>query len=329
MTREEFNELLDRYLDRKGSARERGLVEQFYEHFQQHEPGWEAFGEQRKHLIKTAIYQKFENQKQKREGQNQGSRSVWLGFPRMVGIAASLMIILGITFFFVDQVFRGDPEYVIVSTKRGEKSTYQLSDGSVVKLNSGSTLTFPKRFQDDRRVITLSGEAYFEVKRDESRPFTIQSGEISTTVLGTSFNINAYDHLGSISVTVSSGKVAVHHVPSGREEILEKGGHGVFDKSSERLSQTAVDVRRYLAWKDGVLRFDDEPLLSAIHKLSYWYNVHFDIGDAAFGTCVISGEYHQNTLRQILESFKYVNKIDYEFTDESNVVLSGIGCAEQ
>ena len=157
-----------------------------------------------------------------------------------------------------------------LSTPRGKDFKLVLHDGTEVWLNAESTLHYPSRFAGDRRVVELSGEAYFKVARDEARPFFVKSGAIETQVLGTSFNFRNYIH-STPHVTLVEGRVLVTgHDTSVTLHPNEDAQIG--DDGTIRVTQ--VDPRSYTAWVDGYFYFDNASLEEIMRELGRWYNLN-------------------------------------------------------
>jgi ferric-dicitrate binding protein FerR (iron transport regulator) len=145
-----------------------------------------------------------------------------------------------------------------------------LPDGTVVWLNSGTTLRFPSRFDRGRREVYLDGEAYLEVAGEEGRPFVVFAGGCEVTVVGTSFNISAYAGDGVIQTTVAGGSVRVRH--GGREATLVPGEQCVVCPGSGAFSVERVDARLYTSWVEGKFYFAGYTFAELVRKLERWYD---------------------------------------------------------
>ncbi|MFD0749227.1 FecR family protein [Mucilaginibacter calamicampi] len=156
----------------------------------------------------------------------------------------------------------------VISVPRGGEWQVVLPDGSKVWLNSASELVYPASFAGQgERVVELKGEAYFEAAKDAAHPFLVKTGRQVVRVLGTHFNVEAYD--GVVRTVLEEGKVQV--TAAGTEKILVPGQEAVL--SAERLSVDAADVEEALAWKNGYFRFNDEDIKSIMRRLSRWYDI--------------------------------------------------------
>ncbi|MDN5212599.1 FecR domain-containing protein [Fulvivirgaceae bacterium BMA12] len=207
-------------------------------------------------------------------------------FSPKIAAAIAAFIIAGATVIFSGYFNRfinfteteNSVTYVERSTKPGEKLNVKLPDGSLVKLNSSSKLIFPDKFSNRQRKITLIGEAFFEVTKDPERPFNIKSGGISTTVLGTTFNIRAFPDEKDITVAVVSGRVAVESLNQNSKTILlEPDEMAIYSKENNQTVKSNFDYMEAVAWKDGIIYFKDANIYEILDTLEEWYGVSFKI----------------------------------------------------
>lgn len=156
---------------------------------------------------------------------------------------------------------------------RGGEYFVTLSDGSAVWLNAETEIRYPVEFVGDERIVYVEGEAYFDVKKDESRPFVVRSGQTDVKVMGTSFNFRSYPDENGVLTTLVSGAVIMASRESKQEIRLEPGEQGTLDKESGCLSKRTVDTYLYSAWKDGRFVFLDTRLEDLFHVLARWYDL--------------------------------------------------------
>lgn len=172
--------------------------------------------------------------------------------PGMAATWIAAIFCLGAIFYLYSS--QKHASQMIAFTALGEKKKVELSDGSVVWLNAASKLTYPEVFTGDLREVKLEGEAFFDVTPNAKMPFVIKSGTLKTTVLGTSFNIRAYQEDKTMSVAVVTGKVKVSS--SDTELHLEPNQQAVFDKRHHKLDKKLeMSTDELASWKDGMFRF--------------------------------------------------------------------------
>lgn len=166
---------------------------------------------------------------------------------------------------------------------RGGENTVLLADGTTVHLNAASELRFPMRFGNGQRVVELKGEAYFDVKKDAEHPFIVKTHYGEVTVLGTVFNVNAYDDRQRCEVTLVKGRVRFT-TPTRESVELDPGEQAL--STGNLVQKRHVDVEDYVSWTKGVYNFHNESLSNIISTFSKWYDVEvvYDSSDIASQT---------------------------------------------
>ncbi|HSI74680.1 MAG TPA: FecR domain-containing protein [Lunatimonas sp.] len=246
----------------------------------------------------------------------------WEGMGQMNRVAAILVasFIFGWSLAPVSQVnvepqiTQIDQAYIQRTTSQGEKLQLTLADGTKVWLNTSSEVTFPEKFGNDNRLISLRGEGYFEVALDSLRPFIVQTDYLKTTVLGTSFNINANES-GDTKIALVTGKVEVSTSQS--QVSLFPGEMLIFDKVSASIDVSGFDSSQVLGWKNGVLRFHRASLREVKEGLEEWYGVKIKLKNAKGVNWQFSGEYSQQMLEEVLKSMSYIKEFDYQINDKT------------
>ena len=163
-------------------------------------------------------------------------------------------------------------EYNTLSNPRGSKViNMDLADGSKVWLNAGSSLTYPVLFMGNERKVSVTGEAYFEVAHDASRPFIVNNGAMNVRVLGTHFNVNAFEDDGNdIKVTLLEGSVKINN--GNATGLLKPGQQAVVNREIKVVND--VDLDLVMAWKNGYFQFDNASLQNVLKEVSRWYDVN-------------------------------------------------------
>ena len=164
-----------------------------------------------------------------------------------------------------------------IEVPRGAEFNLTLSDGTKVWLNSDSQLKYPVAFSGDTREVEVNGEAYFEVTRDEKRPFIVHSSGMAVTVLGTEFNMNTRmpDNVKTILV---KGKVQVA-MKGGKPSLLKPGEMASTELSTGTTRVEKVNVQKYIAWRHGRYYFEDATIEDILNELSLWYDVEAEYQD--------------------------------------------------
>ncbi len=232
------------------------------------------------------------------------------------GIAACLALILPAAWLYLNQdpvVINGGiavhNSYNSIAMQNGERGRITLSDGTVVYLNSASELRYPDHFQDSVRVVYLSGEAYFEVAKDPLKPFIVHTAASDTRVLGTEFNLQAYDAGGSTVLTVSEGKVCFSSKQSNRSVIVMAGERAI--TAGALVSSGIATDNSYSMWKDNKLVIDDKKLTDLIPILERWYDITITLRSAKLKDLRYTGVYDNPALSEVLKSMSYTMKFNY------------------
>lgn len=200
----------------------------------------------------------------------------------------------------------------------GQKSKLFLPDGSVIWLNSESTLTYPEKFSDSLRLVTLEGEAYFEVSKDTERPFRVNTGSVGTTALGTSFNINAPKE-GELTVSLLTGKVKIEKDGDPDITILEPGTGFQFDYKNGQHTVFPIQYDDVLAWKMGILVFDGDGFEQVARKIHAWYGVEVEIKGTPPLDWKLTGKFENENLSNVIETIKFSRKFEHKL--DSNKLL--------
>lgn len=201
-----------------------------------------------------------------------------------------------------------------------------LSDGSVVHLNSNSSLSYPTAFGAGTREVYLRGEAYFEVAKDPARPFLIHSGRLQTRVVGTSFNVYAYPQARQLEVTVLTGRVVVSDSVSGRTVTLHPAQKAVLTPALTALRrEVAPSPQLSVAWQQGKLSFDQAPLPAIVDKLAVRYGVEISLSSARLQQCRLTVEFGPESLAQALELLSALTGSTYT-QQQQHITLTGRGC---
>lgn len=196
-----------------------------------------------------------------------------------------------------------------LQTAEGEQRRIPLPDGSVVVLNQRSTLRYDTVFTE--RSVTLEGEAFFDVARDESRPFLIHTQEAKTKVLGTAFNVRAYPEEAEIAVSVEEGKVQVAKSANASEAVvLAAGQSGVYRKSEDQLAK--AELTNALAWKTQELRFDGTRLQRVAEDMERYFGVTIEIDNRQLQECRFKGTFKQPELEALLDIIAYTMDLQVE-----------------
>lgn len=264
---------------------------------------------------------------------------------RRMLIAASLLVLFSVAGILTYQLAKQQPAGNMiarkqhqVSTQSGSKSRLVLPDGTQVWLNGNSELTYSNdHFGKENREVILTGEAFFDVIKDEKYPFIIHAGPVNITVKGTAFNVKAYPKEKSIETSLVRGLIEVSTDEAPDRKILLKpnekiiiplGNHtsGIEDSLQENSSQpeslftitklqTTVNGPPEIAWTKPQLIFDNEPLETLAPKMESWFNIRIHFKDREIQTKRFSGVIEKESLKETLEAMQLSGRFNYEIKE--------------
>ncbi len=195
---------------------------------------------------------------------------------------------------------------------RGAEYYLELSDGTKIWLNSDTKLKYPVAFVSERRIVELEGEAFFDVVKDTKHPFTVISGGQEVNVLGTQFNINSYSNYDIVRTTLVEGSVSVKTL-AGEKINLKPGFQSVYKTTEGSLSSRRVNVTSYIAWKDGMFYFVEEPLKDILLTLERWYDIEFRYQDEVVKQIKLTGKIKRyESLNQVLLTIEKTNEVNFK-----------------
>ena len=214
------------------------------------------------------------------------------------------------------------PVYHCLEVPRGGEFSFLLPDSTTVFLNAESRLRFPDRFvPGSERIVYLSGEAYFDVKRDPRSPFLVCLEHSVVKVTGTSFNVKAYPDDTNEATTLISGTVSMGIGTTEQWIVLKPGEQGYYDATRKTLSQQTVDVNYYTAWKDGVFAFYRQPLEEVMKTLGRWYLFDTHYQNEALKSILYTGKiYRHASIREVLHTFELMDELTFDIKGKEVIV---------
>ena len=261
--------------------------------------------------------------KDNRKIQHHERESSYKFFMKIAAVLIPLLLI-GYVYFQQQSIVVNTIPEEAVSIKKvnpsGKKTQFTLSDGTRVFLNSNSNLTYSSHFNDEIiRKVKLKGEAFFIVKRDEQRPFIVESGKLQTQVLGTAFNVRAFDYEDAITVSVEEGRVQLQNKTKsdlGEHLILQQSDMGVFEKKAQSLEKLSFDGSEVFDWRNGIIHFKRADFQEIKRTLEQWYGVSFEIERTIDSKKDFTGSYPNKPLSTVLDGLKFVYDFNYEINNK-------------
>ena len=318
--------IIKKYLDNQCSEGEQVLVEAWYKSFENNPDGISDLSDDKREELIQRVRQNIDK-KIKPIQIYSPQRWVWYAS----GIAAMLLIFISLSFYFNpksnNNIARIKSNIPLSDWAKYENSSAKilkisLPDGSIVWLQPKTQLSYN---QSDRvyRQVNLRGEAFFEVKRDEARPFLIYSGKMTTKVLGTSFNVKAYPEAEKFEVSVVTGKVSVMN-ESEKEVFVTPKQQVVLENKSDILTINELPRNKTFYWELASLTFDNTSMEEVVDNIEHNFNVKIYL-NPSLKNCRLSGNFNQEHLSSILEII--CKSIDSEYVmDGQEIFLRGSGC---
>ena len=312
-----FSNLIEKYKRGECSPRERQLLENYLESYQNNPGGWNEneMGDQK--ITEEKIYAKIMKNINKEKSHYAGR--IYFS-PALLKRAAIIIffIILGSGILYVSGIFQHITSSVVwyeKVTHSGEKSTITLSDGSKVTLNADSKLRYPDQFNGAAREVYLEGEGYFAVHHNADKPFIVHTGRLMTTVLGTIFDVSSYPENRTIAVSLLEGKVEV----SGSEKgvmnkiiVLKPREKLLYDKVNDASVFGVFDSLDAVGWKDNIYKFENQPLGEVFSQLERAYGVKFELTSQSVLGQKITVKFEKNSLQTVVDVIKSLTGLDYE-----------------
>jgi transmembrane sensor len=219
-------------------------------------------------------------------------------------------------------VYSGNANEVVYNTlnnPRGSKVIdMKLSDGSHVWLNAGSSVTYPMAFTGNERKVSITGEAYFEVAHDATKPFIVNQGDMNVQVLGTHFNVNAYDDEENIKITLLEGLVKVNTKTA--NTLLKPSQQAMLSGNGQLAINNNVDVDAVMAWKNGLFNFKKANIQTVMRQLARWYDVEVEF-EGKMPATLFGGEIQRNILLSKVLANLEKNGVRFRIEGKKIIVL--------
>lgn len=212
-----------------------------------------------------------------------------------------------------------DELFNTLSTPRGGQYQLKLSDGTQVWLNAASSIRFPVTFNGEERKVFITGEAYFEVAKNKLKPFIVSAETGNVKVLGTHFNVNAYNDEESMATTLLEGSVKVNSNLNKNEALIKPGEQAKLDKHGQIDIDVHARTEEIMAWKNGMFLYKSTDLITILRQMSRWYNV--DIQYMGHSSLRFTGQLsRQDALADFLKKLELTDAVKFEINDRNIIV---------
>jgi transmembrane sensor len=248
-------------------------------------------------------------------------------------LSTAILLVIGVYFSFVRNnsapMAQAAPESIVLFEKyvpKGEQARIILPDGTEVHLNADSRLVYPSKFTGKQREVQLSGEAFFHVKRDTSHPFHIISGNLMTTVLGTSFNVKCYQNDKEVKVALVTGKVKLDRITDsinkevlGETIFLTPSEMGVFNKGSLALGKKKYNIDEELGWQKGIIVFKNADFKEIAERIQRTYNINL-VNRSRKKQWSFTGTFSNMSAAEVIKSICLSKKLTYTTNGDTIVI---------
>jgi len=212
-----------------------------------------------------------------------------------------------------------DTIYNTLTTPRGGEYKVKLPDGTNVWLNSSSSLSYPVEFSGNERHVKLTGEAYFEVAKNKDKPFYVCANNVCVKVLGTHFNIAAYNDDVELTTTLLEGSVLI--TKNSKQRLLKPGQQAVIKNNTDLINVSDASINQVMAWRNGYFVFNDDNISTIMKKLSRWYDVDIEyrgnFEDLRFGGTF----YRSKGITELLNNLEKIGKVHFKITGRRIIVM--------
>ncbi|QEC52537.1 FecR family protein [Anseongella ginsenosidimutans] len=236
-------------------------------------------------------------------------------------IAASIALCCAAALFIYYLSGKGKADYITASASQGKVMQLLLPDSSVLWLNAGSTVKYPRTFGATRDVQLVNGEAFFDVRRNEQRPFRVFASGINVTVLGTSFNVKSFNNLEEAKITVASGRVQISD-SSLNLGTFSRNDELIINKRSREHYTRTVESGNVIKWRQGAVNLYEVPFRELILTLENAYGISVNYDPAFFANCRTTISFHtSDNLNQVLDMVKAIYGLSYRIKEGKEVIL--------
>ena len=345
MEKDTLSQLLKKYVDGKCTPDELKLIDEWFSSHEQNPDDDRLIDLYEREDLESKMFERIKanvvlSHKLHAVRESSSSAKMWYK------VAAALVIVMltGLGLYIYSQQASFSEDELNVSSASNKKVTnntasvmhHALSDGTVIMLQPNGTLEFPLVFPADKREIVLTGEAFFDVTKDKDRPFIINTGDLTVKVLGTSFNVRAYQGAKEISVAVKTGKVSVYakgdEVDSQKnatkkEIILTPNQEVVYNTVDENFSRKIVDDPQIILDNPTLfaMEYDGTPVVMIFQVMEENYGIDIVYNEESLALCSLTTSMSEEGLFERIEIICEAIGARYEMVD-GKIIVSGNGC---
>ena len=330
-------QLLQKYLGNQCTDAEKELVENWYASLNGQRNYLDNLDEQEQHNLQRETFAHISSRIHENQEMNVSKQVPWRWIS---GIAASLILAFGLylqlqktdnpaTSKLAEKEIDHPNKILLFTNVEPRIVMHKLPDGSTVWMHADASIRYPEKFDADKRVVTFSGEGFFDITKDKSRPFSIQSGEMVIRVLGTSFNVNATAAKKIFQISVVTGSVQVTAPDKEKKDqlvILKPQQQVLFETQSKRLIVSSIPISgKKEIYQPITVTFKDTPLNQVVAQLQKKFNVEIVLANPEMATCQVNADFEQQSLPVIMEML--CTTLDAHYNMSERVIhVNGVPC---
>lgn len=320
-----IEELLPLYIEGKLSPEEKNIVEDWLEESEAHQQLFEDEKQLYRDTESWAVLESLDEEealaKVKRRFKQAKMKHLFLKLQRAAAVLF-IPLLLGTIILAIKIKNEGTVNMLSIQTNPGMTATTTLPDGTVVILNSNSTLSYPSKFVGNTRNVSLKGEAYFSVTKDKEHPFLVgTSSTASVKVYGTKFNVDAYPESQIIRATLEEGSIGMQYIDKFQrecEKIIKPGEAIAYSTVSKDVQVTNTDVDAIISWKDNKLIFRNTSMKEVLNMLSKRFDIQFIVKNKNVYDIAFTGTLERQRLDKVLEFINLSSGIKFKYkTDKT------------
>lgn len=321
MNEKKFSDLMRRYQSNTCTPQEKELVDKWLENRTESRQSEKLLPQEHEDIlsdISTALVDKIQS-----ERKQQSTPTPWWRMAAVFALVAVALYFLWYVAYGTD--FTG-PKFLYASTSGNEVRKVILTDGTIIWLKGNSSVTYPREFTGNKRNVTLTGEALFEVAKDAAHPFIVSSGDFKTTVLGTSFNLKTTAK--NVEVLVLTGKVAITSTQRTDRIIVMPNQKASFNRVDQALAKAEAKIaeqQQVIERTEYDMNFRDTRMDEVIERIEKKFDVSTAIQDGTLANCIITIDLTDQSLDRTLDMVSAILGFTYEI-DNKDISIRGEGC---
>jgi ferric-dicitrate binding protein FerR (iron transport regulator) len=315
-------QLLRKYLKGNATLEEKKFVEDYYNTFSEESDVMNAFTSEEKAALENELVRNIFSSVPQKEFTDPKVKPLKTTYWKVAAAVIVLAILSTSAYKLLNKPEVKLAAQPALAVHANTNRVFFLADGSSVILSAGSRLNYPSSFDGmSKREVYLEGQAFFDITHNESKPFIVHTGDVTTTVLGTAFNIKAMPGESNITVTVNRGKVKVENKQT-TLGIITPRQQITFDKQRTTSNMQLVKSDSYMEWKDETLLFDNLTIAEAAKLLEEKFNAKIEVRDQSLSSQRFTASFPKNeSLEEALNSICVFNRVHYSYNDDKSLIM--------